>query len=134
MSAELNAKSVSISESIQSSRANRKRQPANRLMKTIVSHRNNNQLKPRRLVLNSYSKGGVPHVFAPRSDNDARPKRKRKTFQQLEVLMHEWQRDQEFDTERIKALAQRTDLPHSKVYKWLWHRQKEARLGLGQDH
>jgi hypothetical protein len=36
------------------------------------------------------------------------------------VLEQEWATNQNFETDRIRAIANRLGIPHRHVYKWVW--------------
>ena len=46
------------------------------------------------------------------------------------VLEQEYQRDANWDTEKIAEIADRLGLNRTKVYKWSWDRRKKDTLGL----
>eukprot|EP00826_Nyctotherus_ovalis_P009266 TRINITY_DN1243_c0_g1_i2.p2 TRINITY_DN1243_c0_g1~~TRINITY_DN1243_c0_g1_i2.p2 ORF type:complete len:180 (+),score=35.07 TRINITY_DN1243_c0_g1_i2:151-690(+) len=51
---------------------------------------------------------------------DGKPKRSRKTQEQLDILSEEFQRDRKFNKTRIRVLAKKTGLSEVQVYKWFW--------------
>ena len=55
-------------------------------------------------------------------------KRSKKTKEQLEILIKEWEniRGQDLDALNVEDLAEKTGLTRVQVYKWFWdHKQKE---------
>ena len=44
-------------------------------------------------------------------------------------LANEWEACQEFDRQRIQAIATRLELPEAKVYKFIWNIKERARKG-----
>ena len=45
--------------------------------------------------------------------------------EQREILENEYQKDSNWNTQRISLMARRLQLKHTKVYKWVWERKKK---------
>lgn len=52
-------------------------------------------------------------------------KRRRKSTRQLEILLEEFSKDEEWSKEKISAVAVKTGLSESQVYKWCWDQKKK---------
>lgn len=51
-----------------------------------------------------------------------------KNRKQVAFLRSEWNKDQQFDANRIIQIANKLKMPRRKVYKWVWDRKKEVEL------
>jgi hypothetical protein len=57
-------------------------------------------------------------------------KRSRKSSQQLQVLLQEYQREPIWSKEFITELANRTGLTTAQIYKWSWDQKKKCQQSL----
>ncbi len=60
------------------------------------------------------------------SSQNGLKKRKRKSSRQLEILMEEFTREEDWSKEKISKMAEITGLTESQVYKWCWDQKKKA--------
>jgi len=68
----------------------------------------------------------LSHTFSKNSSQNGIKKRKRKSNRQLEILMDEFNKDEDWSKEKIAKMAEVTGLTESQVYKWCWDQKKKA--------